>query len=380
MARGLSPYLMANNDQDPAMLNPWDVALIGQTSKVVPDEQVAEIAKAQAAQQMAQAAPPPQQYMMQVPENALRQGAYNRYEEITKDAVNQQRQGVEALDRYIREFAQKPTQTDFTALAGWADSLRPGGGNTLEVAKQMKPLTQEAKDQKLLALQDELQKRRGDYAKGLLGIMESKQKAAEASKNERFLQGQDLRMFNSARKEQSGLVKEATDFRGSYRNVEDAIQPDANGTVSAARVSMALSQFARLMGEKGVLTDNDIGRQLAPSLELIQAKWKNILTSNPNARVSAESVSEITAALGAAQKAFTESYKLKADTFAETYFDNPGSPYAGKEWAPKLIEGLYQPLNLIGGKKGAQDVMEYDDGTGMKKYKRQGDEWVEVKE
>jgi hypothetical protein len=107
--------------------------------------------------------------------------------------------------------------------------------------------------------------------------------------------------------------------------------------------------FARLMGEKGVLTDTDTGRQLAPTLQLQIGKLTSMLQSDPNARIPAKNVEAMAQALDMAKKAYAESYQLKADSYRKSYFENPGSPYAGKAWAPQLIEDVYQPLKMIDG-------------------------------
>jgi len=352
MARGLSSYLMNNqalDEQSQTGLSPLDLYMAGQASQVVPNEVAEPIQAAIPAAPPAALSEIANNIPMATPEvNPLRGGfqAPSGYEKLAMEAALQQKQGIGALDNYIKEYAQTPTQIDFTPLAAWADTLAPGG-KTLEAAKLMKPLTQDAKDQKLLALQGELQKRRGDYAKSMLDILQSKQKSSEANKNERFLQGQETRMFNQVRKEQAGLVKEASDFKNSYRNVENAITPDKDGTVSVARIHQSLSQFARLMGEKGVLTDSDTGRQLAPTLELMLARYQSILSSNPNARVPAKNIEAMREALSAAQQAFKETYTTKADIMRDTYLD-PSSPYSSYEWAPKAIEQVYSPIKDIG--------------------------------
>lgn len=260
-----------------------------------------------------------------------------------------QEQGVTQFNKAIQDYRNKPTQIDFSPLAAYFDS-NVEGSNLLKGYKAPESETQ--KQEKLLGMENLLQKTKEgmsdkdiDYMRVMLSQNRSDKQDARQS---RFDQAQDKAMFNQARKEQAGLVKEAGDFRNSYASVEAAIKPDANGQIPVARLQMSLSQFSRLMGEKGVLTDTDIGRQLQNTIDLSLAKYAQMLSSDPNAKIDARAADAMRAALVDAKKVFQDNYKLKADTFTEGYFNNPGSPYAGKKWAKKLVEDTYKPLDLIG--------------------------------
>lgn len=293
---------------------------------------------------------------MQVPSAMGTPGSMSAYERDIRDrldksvnkSIQQQQAGISGLEKTLASERDKKPDIDFSALAAYFDS-NVAGSKLSEGYKA--PETPEARQARLAKLEEAIQKSRDgvsdkevDYMKAMLSnIREGKQDARQ----QRFDAAQDRAMFNQARKEQSGLIKEATDFRTSYRNVEDAITPNAQGKISAARLHQSLSSFARLMGEKGVLTDTDIGRQLAPSIELWVSKYQNLLASNQDATVDARDVAAIRQALGTMTKAFGENYKLKADAFTEGYFKNPGSPYQGRPWAPKIVEDTYKPLDSM---------------------------------
>lgn len=368
MAQGLSPYLTGNFPADDASnLTPTlqqlmasmnasgqsvagqDVPPVQMPTTPMPQAQAIEMVK----QQLSPRIPKPIANRPSVP--ALSQQAARRddWEMNVKKSLGEQDAGLSSLENYINEFAKQPVQLDLSPLAAYSDSL--SGGKLSSVQPGM---SAEAKQDKLLKLQDLLQQRRGSLAANALApykaelaaykdLMRMQMAGGAGGKQERFEEGLDVRMFDKARKEQAGFTKDVGDFVNSYRNVENAITPDADGTVSVGRLNQSLSQFARLMGEKGVLTDTDTGRQLAPTLEVQMSRLQSILGSDPNARVPASNVAAMTDALVAAKQAYKESYGMKAQSFKNTYFENPGSPYHNKPWAPVLVEELYKPLELI---------------------------------
>lgn len=365
MAQGLSPYLMVNPPEE-NNLAPTLAQLMAQmqaagTQANMPQEPQMPAtpmppaqAVAQVQAQLAPNLPKPLPTRPAIPQQQIEMAKNSDWELNTKKALAEQDAGVAGLERMMQEMQGAPRGINFSPLAAYMDSIVPGS-KLSPAAASMAPMNEDQRQEKMLKLQDLIQQRRQNLATNALAPYKAQLDAykdlmrtqAMGGRQERFDAGQDLKMFDKARKEQAGFTKDVGDFVNSYRNVENAITPDADGTVSVGRIQQSLSQFARLMGEKGVLTDTDTGRQLAPTLEIQLGKLQSILASEPNKRVPATQVAAMTDALAAAKMAYKESYNMKAGSFKNTYFDNPGSPYAGKEWAPMLVNELYKPLDLI---------------------------------
>jgi hypothetical protein len=282
---------------------------------------------------------------------------FQKQRALADEALAQERLGIGKLEEQkaqMQALSQDPAyamahQVDWKPLASYLDTMVKGG----KLAENTTQFVSPQDRAKLQAnLENMIQEKRGELTKNQLKVLatEIEKKGMEnSSRTARMMYQTDLKMFNTARGEQAKLVKDATEFRQNYFNTEDAITPDEKGTVSVGRVHQALSSFARLMGEKGVLTDTDIGRQLKPTIDTMLAGWGATLQSNPNARLDAKNVAAIKDALNAAKKAYAQKYQMQADVFKSTYFDNPDSPYAGKGWAGQMIADTYKPLDLIQG-------------------------------
>lgn len=375
MAQGLSPYLTGNfQEETQSSLIPTLDALMGQlaptkkpavplppppakvTSQPVEDQ--IRVVKSQ----LAQTLPPPRPREMPmsapIPQTQIESAKTTDWEGNAKEALAEQDAGIAGLEKYMQEYAAQPRDTNYTALAGFVDEMT--GSKLAPIAQSLAPMSEEKRQEGLIKLQDLLQQRRNaltqnslaPYKAQLQAYQDALKTQAMGGRQERFEASMDAKLFDKANKDKATLQKEALDFRQSYKNVEDAITPDEKGTVSVGRVTQSLSQFARLMGEKGVLTDTDTGRQLANTLQLQLGKLTSMLQSDPNARIPAKNVEAMQQALQTAQRAFAESYQMKADSYRKGYFENPGSPYAGKAWAPQMVEDVYAPLKMIQGGAG----------------------------
>lgn len=368
MAQGLSPYLTGNFPEDPtAAQNAPYLEMLMEQMGVKPKQVAAAVPQAPVempslvAPPAAPVKPMPISQTVKIPAQIrpdmvspqqLASAKSTQWEDTAKSALNEQDLGIGQLEQYINEFASKPRDLDLSPLAAYVDSIMPGS----KLSSVKPPMSEDERQKIFMELQDKLQQRKAALTQSSLAPYKAqldaykdvmRLSAQDSGRQGRFEASQEVKLFDKARKEQAGLTKDAADFANSYKNVENAITPDADGTVSVGRVNQSLSQFARLMGEKGVLTDTDTGRQLAPTLDRYMTNMRAILESNPNARMPAKNVEAMQEALKVAQAAFKQSYDIKAKSFENTYFNNPGSPYSGREWAPGLVGEIYKPLELI---------------------------------
>jgi len=284
------------------------------------------------------------------PEDRAALATQDKYYQQLSDMA---KSGIVQNERDINQFRQKETGMDLTGLMAMADAWAPEGTKSNLVAAYKAPMSEEQKTEKLMALQNQLQQRKEGMVKDSIEALKARLAATRGSREDarsaRQEKSMDWQMFKAVGQDQKKLVGDATTFYNSFANTEAAIKPDADGTISAQRLQMSLSNFARLMGEKGVLTDYDITRQVGPTVDASLAKVQAYITSNPGQRVPAELASEVKAALADAKRTFAAGYRAKADNFRETVANNPGAPTANKQWLPKFIEETYKPLGMIEG-------------------------------
>lgn len=172
MANGLNAYLQ----QDDEDLNPAAPTLMDYMA-------VDEMGNAQVA-----------------PVQTAQSGALAKmYDEMSRKAMADEEAGITQLSKYIEDFQTEPQPTDYRALAAWADTLRPGT-KIVDVAQAMAP-NREARTQKFLDLQNQLQQRKGQLSQRQMAGLQSmlqQQAAADRLKqqqlvaDQRFQQQQDL--------------------------------------------------------------------------------------------------------------------------------------------------------------------------------------------
>ncbi len=174
-------------------------------------------------------------------------------------------------------------------------------------------------------------------------LLADKQAGKQQATQDRFLASQDNKFFTDMRRDAEKASSKVGDAVQNISNVEAAIKPDANGMVDAARLKMSLSNFARLMGEKGVLTDQDTGRQLAPTAALKLAEMEQYLTSNPGAvKIPAKVASAMNEALADAKNAVKGVAVNHLENIKETYGE-PTAPTANmfyKKGGEKIVQKL----------------------------------------
>lgn len=142
------------------MPTPWDVLAAQGQLPVAPEglseEELAQLGNVSVA--------PPQVQGAQSPVTALKTAE--------KAALDQQRQGINLYEQNINKImSQGQGGFDFTPLAAFSDSLF--GTKLTQAAMASKPMTQAQRMQMVTKLQDELQRRRGDYSKAELDALKT---------------------------------------------------------------------------------------------------------------------------------------------------------------------------------------------------------------
>jgi hypothetical protein len=240
-------------------------------------------------------------------------------EAIEQDFITRQEQQAQEREMIKAKLSQ-PTQADLTPLMGLAAQI---SGSNAPIQGYRAPADQG--DEVAKQLQQLAGNQRGltqDRISNLKTMLEQRN-SANSEKNARQLTNIENSAFDKSQKQFGKLTNDASTYREDSANVIDAITP-RNGMVTAGRVSQALAKFSRLMGEKGVLTDQDLGRTLERTIGRDIERFRTYLSGQPEgALVDAATVANMQQAMKVATKAFEDSFKKKAAFYKNTWDKHP---------------------------------------------------------
>jgi len=250
--------------------------------------------------------------------------ALQKYLSLADKSSSDEEAGVGQLQQYLNDYRDKPQGTDFTPLAAWADSLTRKPGNTLEVAKLMRPESKEAREEKLIKLQDMLQQRKGAMSGRQLTAMQAGLKQQLASDQyaqqqvllaEKNRQAQEL---NSQKMEQEKIRTEA--YQEGIKSKERIAQQQ----LDAAKLNKDVSQRRADERQGRGIADKEAAR-LESQLQKYEQKAIDAVPLVENLQV----VEEI---LGGS----LEQYDPKTGTINGMKIDLPGKsvPGIGRVFAP----------------------------------------------
>jgi hypothetical protein len=163
------------------------------------------------------------------------------YDELSRKAVSDEQAGISQLSKYLDDYQAQPQETDFRALAAWADTLRPGT-KIADVAAAMAP-NREARTQKFLELQDKLQQRKGGLAqRQLSGLTAQLNRQAQSD----MLKQRQLAADQQFQQRQD-LAKQKAEFEKA-RSAEYERHNKVMEDIAARRIE---ADMARLAGTQG---------------------------------------------------------------------------------------------------------------------------------
>jgi hypothetical protein len=291
---------------------------------------------------------------------------------LLSQQLDNQAAGVElSKARYMADAQARAANpaTDLSPTLNWIDNFQ--GSNLAKGYKAPAMGDGRAELQDYLKAQNELPDNQIKYLKALL---EGKKDAKDSARNEASRRSYEYRMFKDVKGQNEKLTKRYSDFTQQAGNVKAAFTPDSDGMVPIGRINSALSNFARMMGEKGVLTDQDTARQIQKNVETKLAEITSRFGSDPSVKVPATAISTAIDAYNDAVKNFQEAHMLESQELSDV-FHMPGSPFEGADFgqgfqqqADKRLSGLskYQikpprSENAMAGGKNSADKRSYDD-------------------
>jgi len=252
--------------------------------------------------------------------------ALQKYLQLAGQAASQEQGGLSQLQNYLTEYQQKPRETDFRPLATLVDQLSPRGGNaTQRLAEQMAPESEDARQEKIVRLQDMIQSRRQGMTKTQMGLLQAQltqeQKAAQQAQamqlaKDKFEQQRQLaadkleqeRLRTEAYREQGLMRKEIAQMQ---MNAAKAAKNDSQARADERQRAGLDQKNDKIIADQVVKLGKDLGGEL-PAL--------------------AGSVKTIEGLLGHN----LEAYDPKTKTFNGMKVDAPGKnvPLMGRMYIP----------------------------------------------
>lgn len=143
-------------------------------------------------------------------------------------------------------------------------------------------------------------------------------------------QNRQMRAFENVSRKFDAPQKEISDFYQAHDAVRSAL---ASGNVAA--IQSSLSNYARMSGEKGVLTDQDIARVMPDNLKQKASVWWSKVASDPNTPAPEGVIEALNAGLGRLKAAAETKAKERIDAVERQAAKGPGEY---KLYAPLVAE------------------------------------------
>lgn len=215
--------------------------------------------------QMAQPKTPAQQLMDMVNSPEYQQ-KMQELEGATQQSLDLQKQGIADNETRLQQMIDRGQQVDLSPLTALVDSW--AGTNYSQTYQ--KPKSADERDQAIMLLKDQIQKQKQGLSKEHIELLKNALAGGplKGMMKDTGTQSRSDRAFNfkveqDIDKKFSTDMKEAIDKGSNFKVLAQNLNSGDLATVKSS-----LSKFARLVGdEKGALSDSDVGRAMAKTLE-----------------------------------------------------------------------------------------------------------------
>ena len=266
--------------------------------------------------------------------------------QIRKKFLESQAQQEEQLKLQQQMLAQELARQKDMGVLGNLD-LRPFAQAAKQYGAQTAVVPTAAPEERteiMQKLQEQIQRGQRGLTQDQIGFLRTMMEDKRSAQAGISQKNQEIRMFNYA---QGKYLKPAEDYlkgSGQYNFVRNEL-----ATGQPSRINRALSQYARIMGQTGVLTDNDIRLQLPPTFVSALDRAYTYVTGNPEAELPQEIVTDLLSTLDSGQAATQQAYKNKLDLTHQSFLQGP---YAGMS----SLDNLYTQASktILGNAKQAK--------------------------
>lgn len=237
-----------------------------------------------------------------------------------KDLLAQQQAGIDKQNQSISDIKTNARNDWVVPAAGFLDQTF--GGNQTAVAKAWSGMSPEERAQEIAKMEGNINQQRSSMSNQVKSLIDSNNtmKMAEAAdKNNRFQQGQDMRLNMAFDRSVQGATKGAFESMQSIGAIENIFNsPDGQVPVGEARAM--LSNASRLLGERGVLTDSDIERVQINTLQSqLQSLMAKISGQPDNQRVPVENYRSLINAISQSKQAMGAAVQQRLNAIGQSY-------------------------------------------------------------
>lgn len=253
--------------------------------------------------------------------------------QLMQKSMGGQSEQIEALKQAVAKEQARQEQAGVLGrldLRPFAQAVRGYGATNVAIPTE----APEDRTEILRKLQKELTTAKGgltgDQVAFLRTMMEDK-KSAQAA----LSQGnQDIRVFQDVKRAYDKPAEDIQDFYQAHDAVKLALN---SGDITAIQAS--LSNYARMSGEKGVLTDQDITRVMPNNLKQRAAKWWANVASDPTVEAPPEVIEALARGIDRLKQAAETKAKARFERVRSETEEGPGAygKYS-KTLYPKAIQ------------------------------------------
>jgi len=259
-------------------------------------------------------------------------------EQMLKAAEMQRQQRQARLEEALAQRAPQPGGVNLTPLAALADSM---AGTKIAGGVQAQANDAQAYNKRSDELLDQLNSLRAEKGNIPLNLLQDKNK--QDAIGERFDTAQESSMFKEVKRDFDNIRKPLDEIDQQFNGIESAL---TSGDYE--RIKGQLSNFARAVNkEKGVLTDNDVGRTYIDTVGNIYDKFASRFEKGQ--KVNPADVRQLADALKEARAKTAEVAAVKHQDVVDTYQSNPfGATVLRKMGDKGLVGGTEKRIQQIG--------------------------------
>lgn len=264
-------------------------------------------------------------------------------EEAQLNALNQERAGLSRLEDIKANVDLKAQRQDLAPVIGLTDWL--SGGKSQALKAYDRPMSPEEADRLKFTLESELQKRKSGLASDVASALKAKQTEKlqnELLKQGRFEESQTAKLEKGLYQDiDKSFIKPALEKGQMFDQIEQQLRSG-----NYQDVAQIMSTLARNIGsEKGALSEGDVGRQVANTLQSQVAKLENYLTGK--AKADPAQIEQILKTVNVARQSTIDAYSKSLDSKKNMYskmqsykpvFQPGGFGEAGFEEAKQAIQ------------------------------------------
>lgn len=239
--------------------------------------------------------------------------------QLMQKSMGQQESSIEQLRKSVAQEQERQAQAGALGrldLRPFAQAMRQYGSSTVTVPAEA-PVD---RTEILRKLQDTLSKAEQglteDQVRAMRNLMEDR-------RNQQALlsqQNQEVRVFENIKRSFAKPQEDIAEFYQAHDAVKSALD---SGDIAA--IQSSLSNYARMSGEKGVLTDQDIARVMPDNLQQKAAVWWAKVASDPTTPAPEGVIEALKKGLGRLRSAAEDKAQARIDAAERQNLQGPGS-------------------------------------------------------